>query len=171
MLHKIRGLFFRLLLLRTFLKMKAKREKEMLKRYKDTIVFEYKGEKVKLYAVKEGVIRVQAAWKEEITKDNKNLLFSRPVTSKISKEEKGYSLRTGSLTAFISEMGEISFYRDSTLLLKEKYRSFDYESPHSHPLKETARSYAAKAYPYAVKVSFEENENNLEEINEWGDWY
>ena len=131
----------------------------MLKRYKDTIVFEYKGEKVKLYAVKEGVIRVQAAWKEEITKDNKNLLFSRPVTSKISKEEKGYSLQTGSLTAFISEMGEISFYRDSTLLLKEKYRSFDYESPHSHPLKETARSYAAKAYPYAVKVSFEENEN------------
>ena len=130
----------------------------MLKKFKNSILFNYKGESLRIYSPSKGVIRVQGNYQKDISKNNFNLLKIDPIDVEIFAYEKGLVLKSSDLKVMVSKMGELSFYENDKLILKEKYRSFDYDLPHSLPLKEVAREYKVTSKPFALKVSFEGND-------------
>lgn len=127
----------------------------MLSVYPDCLVFRQCGETIKITAVSDFAIRVQGSFKEAVEGPDWSLKAKASNCSTRFVNIYGY-LYVNGLTARISHYGQLSFLKESKVVLEERYRDFGYAQPHSPALKRKAREWAPHPNGgYSLRQSFE----------------
>ena len=133
----------------------------MLKTENNSIIFKKSGETVEIFALGKNSIRVKAYSKgSEVEYRNWALEGVEREKGNIQESNDVLSLTNGLLKVVVSKLGEISFYNKDSLILKEQYRSFDFDQPHTPALRDIARERKAnQCGNFHLRVRFEGNDN------------
>ena len=134
----------------------------MLKIENNSIIFKKNGETVEISALGENSIRVKAYFKGSKAEHRNWALegVQRREKGNIHESNEGLSLTNGLLKVVVSKLGEISFYNKDSLILKEQYRSFDFDQPHTPALRDVARERKAnQCGNFHLRVRFEGYDN------------
>ncbi len=129
----------------------------MLEVVDNKVIFQNEDEKIIIFAMGKNSLRVKGSYKEEISLNDWALSEQTIGQLSVQKFENYFLIKNGHALMKITTLGEISFYKDDLnhLILKEKYRDFDFDQLHSPALKTRARTYEKVEGGYKLKVQFE----------------
>ena len=135
----------------------------MLEVKDNKVIFQNEDEKIIIFAMGKNSLRIKGSYKEDISTNDWALSEALINDLNVIKFENYFLIKNGHALVKITTLGEISFYKDDLnhLLLKEKYRDFDFDQLHSPALKTRARTYEKVKGGYKLKVQFEAYEDEL----------
>ncbi len=120
------------------------------------LYFERKGETVCLFAQGKNALRVRATMNARFEDTNWALCGGEDVRAEISADGESASITNGKISATVSKLGQIRFFKDNKPLLEEYYRCYEYDMPHTPSLRIVAREYKGIAGgDHKVTVRFE----------------
>ena len=120
------------------------------------LYFRRQGETVCIAAQGRNGLRVRATRAPSFAEEDWALAGASYEGAEIEIGEDEASIANGRLSAKISRLGQIRFYRDGAPVLEEYYRCYEYDTPHTPALRVVAREYRPTVGgDYAFTLRFE----------------
>ena len=121
-----------------------------------TLIFERKGETVQIFAQGTNALRVRATMNAEFDGTDWALAGAGKGNAVISIGESDASIANGKISATVTRLGQVRFFKDGKPLLQEYYRCYEYEMPHTPSLRILAREFKPiRGGDYAFTLRFE----------------
>lgn len=121
-----------------------------------TLIFERKGETVQIFAQGTNALRVRATMNAEFDGTDWALAGAGKGNAVISIGESDASIVNGKISATVTRLGQVRFFKDGKPLLQEYYRCYEYEMPHTPSLRILAREFKPiRGGDYAFTLRFE----------------
>ena len=120
------------------------------------LFFERKGETVCLYAQGRNALRVRATMEREFQDTDWALSGAKQTKAKIEIKEDSAKISNGKISASVTRLGQIRFFKDGSPLIEEYYRCYEYEMPHTPSLRILAREFKPiRGGDYETTLRFE----------------
>ena len=125
----------------------------------DTLIFERRGETVWVQAVGKNGLRVRATPCGGFQGEDWALDGATVLPADVMFEAHAATIRNGRISLTISDIGQIRIFRDGVPILREYYRMYGYDSPHTPSLRVVAREFRpVRGGDYELCLRFESNE-------------
>ena len=125
----------------------------------DTLIFERRGETVWVQAVGKNGLRVRATLCGGFQGEDWALDGATVLPADVMFEAHAATIRNGRISLTISDIGQIRIFRDGVPILREYYRMYGYDSPHTPSLHVVAREFRpVRGGDYELCLRFESNE-------------
>ena len=125
----------------------------------DTLIFERRGETVRVQAVGKNGLRVRATPCGGFQGEDWALDGATVLPADVMFEAHAATIRNGRISLTISDIGQIRIFRDGVPILREYYRMYGYDSPHTPSLRVVAREFRpVRGGDYELCLRFESNE-------------
>ena len=125
----------------------------------DTLIFERRGETVRVQAVGKNGLRVRATPCGGFQGEDWALDGATVLPADVMFEAHAATIRNGRISLTISDIGQIRIFRDGVPILREYYRMYGYDSPLTPSLRVVAREFKpVRGGDYELCLRFESNE-------------
>ena len=125
---------------------------------KNALVYKRAHETVRIEGWGENALRVRATKNASFSKEDWALGYGTS-HAEVTIGERESVIRNGKISATVTNLGNITFYRDGKRILNEFYRSYDIDTPHSPSLKYVAREFRPNGEDYTLSVRFESDDD------------
>lgn len=128
----------------------------MLYEKNGALVLERKGETLCIYAQGKNALRVRSTMNPEFTQTDWALAGATAGKAEIEISESCARIKNGKISATVTRLGQINFFREQECILQEYYRCYEYDSPHTPSLRVRAREFKPiRGGDHALTVRFE----------------
>ena len=128
----------------------------MLYEKNGALILERKGETLCIYAQGKNALRVRSTMNPEFAQTDWALAGATAGKAEIEISESCARIKNGKISATVTRLGQINFFREQECILQEYYRCYEYDSPHTPSLRVRAREFKPiRGGDYALTVRFE----------------